>query len=264
MPKDRRALKRKQIRHTRKARAASVRASRFAGNENDRSDAYMRALRAEVKKMTKLFNRKFAAVLLSVAMAAVLFAGFGTPAWAVDDETVSVSVTYGNFDLAGNYTGTGFTNSYFYIEDYELDIDDVQDWVDYGLKETFYLPDPADDPLEGEASVLDAILLAFLYGGFEDITSGWDSINIPNGGYISDVYPQPTTTSLYYYEGPNGNRWGHSEGTGWQIAYILNSSVYDSDALYFSNIPLEDGMDIVFDVSPYEKDWDTGTPWVEN
>jgi hypothetical protein len=42
--------------------------------------------------MTKIFNRKFAAVLLSVAMAAVLFAGFGTPAWAAGDENVTVTI----------------------------------------------------------------------------------------------------------------------------------------------------------------------------
>jgi hypothetical protein len=73
-----------------------------------------------------------------------------------------------------------------------VDIDYVQEYVDYGLKEVYYLPDPSDDYLDGEASVLDAILVALTDNQYFDILAGWDYENEPNGGYIEYVYPEPT------------------------------------------------------------------------
>lgn len=201
-------------------------------------------------------------------MTVTLLAGFGTTAAAVaDGGTVTVSITYGDFDTDGNYTGGGFANTNFYIEDYVLDIDDIQEWIDYAaLKETYYLPDSTPDPLNGEASVLDAIILAFLYNGFEDIDSGWDSAPVAGdpGGYVSNVYPQALITNPSVdFEGENGNLWTNYSGTGWNTAYGYGNALAKADE-YASNIELSDGMVIVFDVSPYSINWDSGEPWPDD
>jgi len=200
--------------------------------------------------------------LLTVLLTLILVLSFSTVAFA-DSDSVTVSVTYGSFDTDGTYTGSGFTNANFYISDYEMDIDYIQDWVDSGLKETYYIPSGVTDPMGGDASVLDAILTAFIDNGYYDIAAGWDDFTTPNGGYISNVSPQTITYNPpTYYEGPNGNKWGHATGTGWNVAYTQNGVINEASA-YVSNVALVDGMEIVFDVSPYSMDWDTGEPWTE-
>mgnify|MGYP000873572605 FL=1 len=198
--------------------------------------------------------------LLTVFLILVMVLSFSTISFA-DSGTVTVSVTYGSFNTTGAYTGSGFTNLNFNISDYEMNIDDIQDLVDFGLKETFYLP--VTDPMGGQASVLDAILVAFLENGYDEIDAGWDGWSTPNGGYISNVLPQTITYNPpTYYEGPNGNKWGHATGTGWNVAYTQDGDIKGAD-VYASNVALEDDMEIVFDISPYAMDWDTGMPWTE-
>ena len=197
-------------------------------------------------KKTKLLR-----TIIALAMAVTLFAGFGMTAIAAEtDGTVTVSVTYGNFDTAGNYTGDGFTNANFYIEDYELDIDYVQEMVDYGLKESVYLPDPSDDNLDGEASILDAIILAFWDNEYYDVYGGWDYApeeGLP-GGYISDVPPDYFEYDIEPAGGDYVREWGYS----WQIAYADGGSISASD-VYDSNVALEDGMTIIFDYSAFDR-----------
>ncbi|MDR2131819.1 MAG: hypothetical protein LBP30_00570 [Clostridiales Family XIII bacterium] len=75
--------------------------------------------------MTKIFNRRFAAALLSVAMAAILFAGFGTPAWAAEEDGATISFAVldtqdgyyglldGPYDVAAGDSLYGTVNDYF-------------------------------------------------------------------------------------------------------------------------------------------------------
>ncbi|MDR1322500.1 MAG: hypothetical protein LBK56_13945 [Gracilibacteraceae bacterium] len=214
-------------------------------------------------------SKKIFGILIAVAVSLALFA---TPAFAAG--TVSVTVTYGNFEL-GEYEwdGDGFTNAYFYIDEYPVDIDYVQEYVDYGWKEYYYLPDPSYDYLDGEASILDAILVALTDNGFayvpgDDMISGWDYEHDPNGGYIEYVYPEPldfneetvivdnVEYTHYFSSLPNGG--------GWRIAYTLGD---DPTVIvpeeYTSRIALEDGMTIIFDYSPYDY-WVPEAPPVQN
>ena len=154
----------------------------------------------------------------------------------------------------------GYNQPELFISNYALDVDDVQYYVDYGLKETFYLPGGEPDPLSGDASILDAILVTFMENGYYGITAGWDDVNIPNGGFISEVCPQALSYSVSNYEGENGNTWGHATGTGWNIAYTQGGIIQEA-TVYGSNIELTAGMEIVFDVSPFDMVWDTGEPW---
>ena len=166
--------------------------------------------------------------------------------------TCSVSVTYGNFDTSGNYIGCGFTNSNFDIDDYELSIAYIEDYIEYGLQEAYY---SAPTPLN--ANVLDAIILAFLDNGFYDITAVWQS-EYPEpfrGGYIKNVSPQ-TTTKNYEYKNLYGYDYLVQSGIHWRIAYTqwdnqLQDWVIKEVWQAGSYIELVDGMEIIFDVSPF-------------
>lgn len=203
--------------------------------------------------------------ILSLVCALALVFSLSISAMAVPAQsgTVSVSITYGNFNSNGAYTGNGFTNANFSMDSIPLDISEVQDLVDGGLKGLYYLPNGVTDPVGENASVMDAIITAFLYNGYDNISAGWDSYSAVNGGYISNVVPQTVTTNpVTYYEGPNGNMWGNATGTGWNVAYTQNG-VIQSAPQYASNIQLTDGMEIIFDISPYNMSWDTGMPWTK-
>jgi hypothetical protein len=202
----------------------------------------------------KTISKKTALILLILLMTMSL------PGVAAAQDAVTVSIRYGDFDTSGDYIGSGNPNANFYIQDYSLDIDHVQLYVDYSLKQSYYLPSGEPDPLNGDASVLDAIIVTFLDKGFYSIYAGWDDVNIPNGGYISNVSPQTLTYNVTYYEGENGNKWGHATGTGWNVAYTQDGVIQEAEE-YTSNIALTDDMEIVFDVSAFDRHWDTGEPW---
>jgi hypothetical protein len=125
------------------------------------------------------------------------------------------------------------------------------------------------DPLGDAASILDAIITAFYYNGFVDLTdpsdtmiAGWDSDPAEGdpGGYIYSIAPQESSYNIEYYEGSNGHTWGHAWGEEWNIAYTVGGALAPAD-VYGSNIELADGMEIVFDWAPFDRNWDTGLIW---
>lgn len=224
-------------------------------------------------------KRRILSVVMAVVLVASMMFAMSTTAFASAElPSVKVSVTYGNFDTAGNYTGNGFTNMDLNIpiENYEIPISSIDYYIadtEYWNLKSVYLPSTIADPMNGQASVADAIIAAVYenYGKYSDegetietVIGGWDALNSPNGGYISNILNysldyNPTT----YFKGENGNRWGRSIGTGWNVAYKYANGSMIVPEVYTTNIPVTDGMEIIFDVSKYDMTWDTGEPWTE-
>ena len=224
--------------------------------------------------MNKRTMKKGLAIVLALVM---VFAMTATAFASTDNPSVKVSVTANNFSSSGEYTGTGFTNLVVPIANYQVDIANVDyyiaDKTSFDLK-SVYLPSSVTDPMGGSASVADAIIATIWenYGKYLDeeqtspsVVGGWDSITSPNGGYISNIMNYTLqSNATTYFRGENGNKWGRSTGTGWNVAYKYADGSFQKAAQYTSNIPLVDGMEIIFDVSPYDMTWDTNTPWTEN
>ena len=214
---------------------------------------------------------------LSIVMVLVMVFAMTATAFAdTDVPSVTVSVTANNFNTSGAYTGNGFTNLVIPISNYEVSIDNVNYYITdsaFDLKGV-YLPSGVSDPMNGTASVADAIITAIWenYGMYTDeectvasVVGGWDSITTPNGGYISNIMNYPLTyNATTYYQGANGHKWGRSTGTGWNVAFKYANGTMQVPTQYTTNIALVDGMEIIFDVSPYDMTWDTGVIWTEN
>ena len=219
--------------------------------------------------MTYQKKQKFYAIALSLILTLSMVIGFTTTSFAASDApkdgTVYVSITKDNFDKTGNYVGGGSAAvlDKKTITDVAVPISKIRkDIKDKNIKDIYL--NGVKDPQNGEPSVLDAIIVGVRKGMGQDkysIKGGWDSYTKPNGGYISNIgnYAlKPNKTD--YYKGKNGNKWGKSTGSGWQIAYASKNGKLHKADIYGSNILVEDGMKIVFDVSDYEMYWDTGKP----
>ncbi len=215
-------------------------------------------------------KQKFYAIALSLILTLSMVIGFTTTSFAASDApkdgTVYVSITKDNFDKTGNYVGGGsaaLLKEGKTITNVAVPISEIRDYIKNSKIKDIYL-NGVKDPQNGEPSVLDAIITAVLKNTKlkkADFKGGWDSYTKPNGGYLSNIgnYAlKPNKTD--YYKGKNGNKWGKSTGSGWQIAYASKNGKLHKADIYGSNILVEDGMKIVFDVSDYEMDWDTGKP----
>lgn len=194
--------------------------------------------------------KKLTSLLLVLVLTFVMSSGaFATTTLG----SVTVSISYGNFNTDGDYVGGGFTNANFYIEDYEISIDDIQDYVDGGLQELVYLPANMSylDP-----NVLDAIIVALYENGFYDVYGGWDNYPIAGdpGGYIYDVPPQTLTTDPTTIVTIDGVDYYKYSGTGWNVACTQGTAI-DGISTYGTDYELFDGMEIIFDVSPYIMYW---------
>lgn len=222
---------------------------------------------------TKRRSRVLAIMMAVVLTMSMMFAMTANSYASTEDPTVKVSVTYGNFNETGAYTGNGFANAQLPIQinNYEVPKSTVDLYItELGLK-SVYLPTGVTDPMQNKATVLDAIIAAVWdnysnadVDGNPTVVGGWDSWTTPNGGYISNIINYPLEmNATTYFEGANGNKWGRSTGTGWNIAYKYANGTMTVPTSYTSNIEMEDGMEIIFDVSPYDMTWDTGEPWVE-
>ena len=140
-------------------------------------------------------------------------------------------------------------NANYYILNYEMSIEDIQELVvDSGVRDTVYNP-----PAGLQTNVLDAIIAAFYNNNVFDIRGGWDAhpVEGPAGGYIHYVEQQNIETNDPRQETVNGIKYDVFSGTGWNIACTQNG-VISALELYGTNYGLVDGMEIVFDVSPYE------------
>lgn len=104
-------------------------------------------------------------------------------------------------------------------------------------------------------NLLDAIIVALHQAGIQyvDITGGWDDYDPSQpGGYINGFTPggEPKVNETKT-ETIDDITYRVYSGTGWQIAYGTAVSNIEAIDLYGTNYGLEDGMIIVFDLSPY-------------
>lgn len=219
-------------------------------------------------------NKTFLKKLLAVTMALAMVFSLTGVSFAEETEVVratnriSVSVTQDNFDTSGNYIGGG-EPYWFTVGGANIEIADFSKRLSYfdnkattNWKRTYYLPAGVADPQGNKkASVLDAVIAACENKNVS-VQSGWDTYSAPNGGYIHNLNNIPLEYNVEYYQGDNGNKWGHATGTGWQIAYKKkNTSNYIVSDIYLTGVRLEKGMKIIMDLSPFDMSWDTGEPW---
>ena len=173
--------------------------------------------------------KKFLSLLLVLTM--VLAMSSGVFAKEASSGKVKVSITYnmftkGGLDAAGKpadqaYKGGTPTmanvNANYYILNYEMSIEDIQELiVDSGVRDTIYNP-----PAGLQTNVLDAIIAAFYYHDIYDIKGGWDpkpTATCSAGGYIHDVEYQNIVTNTTRQETVNGIKYDVYSGTGWNIA----------------------------------------------
>lgn len=205
--------------------------------------------------------KKFLSLLLVLTM--VLAMSSGVFAKEATSGTVKVSITYNMFTKGGldadgkpadqAYKGGTPTmanvNANYYILNYEMSIEDIQELVvDGEVRDAVY-----NAPAGLQTNVLDAIIAAFYYNNIFDIQGGWDAYPMhgPAGGYIHYVQGQNIETNDPRQETVNGIKYDVYSGTGWNIACTQNG-VISALELYGTNYGLVDGMEIVFDVSPYE------------
>lgn len=206
--------------------------------------------------------KKFLSLLLVLTM--VLAMSSGVFAKEASSGKVKVSITYnmftkGGLDAAGKplqqtYKGGTPTmanvNANYYILNYEMSIADIQELiVDSGVRDTVY-----DAPAGLQTNVLDAIIAAFYYHDIYDIKGGWDpkpTATCSAGGYIHYVEGQNIVTNTTRQETVNGIKYDVYSGTGWNIACTQKGEI-SALKCYGTNYGLVDGMEIVFDVSPYE------------
>jgi hypothetical protein len=212
------------------------------------------------KGVIKMSKIKTSRRLLTFLMVFVLvFALAGAAMASAPTGYVSVSLTEDNFDTGGSYVGTGTPITFggsTTVSNVLISVADVQDAVDNDLHDEYVV---GTDPQAGVATVIDAIILAAQGAGLS-YDLGWDSYY--GGGYISDIESSATANNVSYYQGGNGHTWANATGTGWSAAYSVNGGSMTPAASYLSNIALGSGaMDIVFDLSPYSFDWDTGLIW---
>lgn len=211
--------------------------------------------------------------VLVLALALVMVFTMTASAFAASQGKVSVSITTGNFNSNGVYVGGGsaLTTISKPLTNREISLSDLSDWVDYGIKETYYLPEDVDDPLDGDASVLDAVLAVLFEEGYDDIEADWSSYSDPAngyfpGGYIHNFGGVNVNNTVTYFNN-NGMKYGRSVGWGWNIAFKpANESNFRTAAAdgydhYMSDIAVSSGMDIIIDLSQYSIEWNTGEPW---
>lgn len=107
----------------------------------------------------------------------------------------------------------------------------------------------ASSTLSSNVNVLDAIIFSMMMSGYT-CEGGWDTISVPNGGYVHNVLPGYAGTVTVTNLTIDGVQYERYAGSGWNIAFTQNGQ-YVVPELYGSNFVIEDGMGIVFDYSPY-------------
>lgn len=207
-------------------------------------------------KNIKRFLSLMLVLAMVFAMSSAVFAA--SPS---DDATVTVYVTKDMFDKGGfdyenntyakvqKYLGgdpVGHLNDTFSdMVPLELDVATIKSTMNRAIYS-------APSTLSADPNVLDAIIVAFMFCGYNDIQGGWDSHPVEGkpGGYIHTVYPETPSYGPSTTETINGVEYDVYTGSGWNIACTQNGVVKEIES-YGSNFVLEDGMVIVFDFSPY-------------
>ncbi len=205
---------------------------------------------------------------LAIVLALVMVFAMTATAFADTDTAgnVTISVVQNNFNLTGSYVGNGSAYSVgtddegneIYVTSYSVPISTIEEYIDvegYDFKSA-YLPEGVDDPMDGKASVLDAILVGLYLSDVTDIEAGWDTY-YNNGGYIHNICSADVTNTVVVdHTDSEGTVWYKSSGHGWNIAYsATQGGSMIVPTVYASNIELTNGMDIIVDYSAYEMLW---------
>lgn len=107
-----------------------------------------------------------------------------------------------------------------------------------------------DVDLPSTMNVLDAIAYVLMKNNY-NFSGGWDTWNVPNGGYISSVdgfVGNPDVGS----DNVDGVDYTVYYGSGWNIAFGTASNSLTPPEYYGTYYDLEPGMIIVFDFSAYK------------
>lgn len=104
-------------------------------------------------------------------------------------------------------------------------------------------------------TVLDAIIYAMQFNGYA-CTGGWDSNTSPNGGYVHSAISESanysgTVTIQENALTVDGVNYDQYTGYGWRIAVKYPDGSFEPLEHYGTNYPIVDGMEIIFDYSPY-------------
>lgn len=211
--------------------------------------------------MKHTMKKIFASAIAMVMVLSLAVPAFAAEAQTEDEGTVTISVTYGMFTEGGYHNGpvaqtyrggvptSNDVNANFGILNYEVSISDVEMLIGIGIQEDVY-----DAPYALPANVLDAIITAFYYYDQYDIKGGWDADPEEGqpGGYINSVGTVIPAYGDTKQVTENGIVYDVYTGTGWNIAVAGNAdSEFSALTMYGSSIALKDGMQIIFDFSPY-------------
>lgn len=120
-----------------------------------------------------------------------------------------------------------------------------------------YIPEGTSDPMDGAASVMDAIMAV---KPSYDFSTGWDATPWTGapGAYINNV--NNTVLESDYTETPDENDPNlihcTSEGTGFVVIIKDANGNITFPSVYVSNIVPENGMTIYVDLAAYSYTWD--------
>lgn len=200
----------------------------------------------------------------SLIMALVMIVCLAVPAFAAstDEATVTVYVTTGMFTKGGidengkiiaqEFKGGSPENALASgYEAYPVDGATISDGLAH-----YRAAYSAPSTLSEDVNVLDAIVCSLEFCGFS-CSGGWSDYTGPNGdwatgGYIHTVSgfneSVSVTENALEIDGVSYDRYN---GSGWQIVVKYPGGSYAPLANYATNYPIVDGMEIIFDYSPY-------------
>lgn len=190
--------------------------------------------------MKNIFNKK----VISLALVIMMVVAMSNMVFATTNTTLNVTVQF-----------TKEHNNIWTTQPASIPMGTTVDKDLYFTIEQFNSTDI--NPLGNQTSIMDAILEAANNLG-KDIDTGVDlnpSYGSP-GAYISKV-GNLDTWNQYWKDTEDGVTKHHSVGEGWQVTITkADGSVVPSASIeYLSRMPLEDGMQIVFDYSYYNYTW---------
>lgn len=209
---------------------------------------------------------KMAKRILSLALVLVMVACMSVTVFATSENpSVTVYATTGMFTLGGIDANENFVDQEFIggnpagylIANYEP-FEATAEYISYGLaayREVYNSQLGASSPV----NVLDAIIFSLEANSYT-CTGGWDSYTGPNGdlipgGYVHNVtgarnYPGTVTvTSNALTKG--GVSYDRYSGDGWKMMIKYPNGTYETPEHYGTYYPIVDGMEIIFDYSPY-------------
>ncbi len=202
---------------------------------------------------------KYMRKAFSLVLVLVLVVSLGVPVFAAstDNAKVTVYVTTGMFTSGGydSAHGTFLDQEYKNQENLSSHLFHGYEVVELDgvtISALFDSIRPVYSQTAGfseNVNVLDAIVCALQANGF-DCAGGWDNTAMQPGGYVHSVTPGGIPTGGATTENIDGVTYNKYYGTGWRIA-IGQNGTFTAPALYGTSYTIQNGMVIVFDLSPY-------------